>query len=179
MKKILIIFMAIIMVLNIIGCRTANTIPEQKTFNITLNELVERLNSESMIDLTNFSVIDDKDGSKIATYTFSTENDYADTLVHYQIDYDDTTKKIYHINFFFSKNFMGDITNARTRYFYHIAAIAETLNPNVNIDDLYDKISTVNGINESSSETYENDVFNLLAYCHDEYFSASFEPVEK
>ena len=179
MKKLLITFMAMVMMISVAGCSTQTPTQEQKAFDITINELVDRLDAECMIDLTPVTVIEDKDGSKIATYTFSTENDSIDTSMHYQIDYDDTTKKVSYINFFFSKNFMGDVTNAHTRYLYHISAIAEILSPDINIDALYDEINTVNGTNENSSEISENDTFTLFAYCSEEYFNASFRPIEK
>lgn len=174
----------LISVVSFSGCSSdvsTNNAKEETTieyFDFTNKELVNELETSWLIDLDLFSVVDDEDGkSKIASYTFATENDI-DTMMHYQVSYDDITEKVSHIYFFFDKDFMGDITSAYTYFFYHIGAISEIIDPDIDIDEVYNEISNVNGNEANSVELYKNEEFCLIASCDNTRFSASFLPIE-
>lgn len=162
------------------GCGGAKEAPAA-CFDFTYTELVDALSENWMIDLELVKTIDDEENKqKIARYTFSTYNDTAETMMHYSVIYDDATNKVSRISFTVDKDFMGDVTNARTRFYYHIDAIAETINPTINKDEIYDKIKESKiEAEESNAAYYTNDDFVLLASANDTYFDAYFAPNEK
>jgi hypothetical protein len=158
---------------------SGRTIKEEKTieyFDFTVNEFVNELSSSYLIDLDLFKTIDDET-EKISSYTYMVDNDI-DNMMHYQVSYDDTTEKVSHIIFSFNKDFMGDITSAYTYFFYHIGAISEIIDPDIDIDEVYNEISNVNGNEANSVELYENEEMCLIASCNDTQFTASFLPIE-
>ena len=177
-------FIATILIaaVSLTGCATKKE--EEKVteyFDFTATEFVDYLAEEWLIDLVPITTIDDAEGQgKISTFTFSTENDSIDTMMHYMISYDDITKKISYISFNFDKSFMDDLSNARTRFRYHIGCIAEFIEPGIDAETVFDAISNVNGINEDADgmATYKGKDFSLLAYCLDTSFNASFRPAE-
>lgn len=149
-----------------------------ETFDFTHTELVNLLSENSGIDLElSFLNADEEQGKKTAFYTFETYNDTAETKTHYTITYDAATNKVTCINFNVAKSFMGDLTSARTRYYYHIMAVVDILYPNMNTDEIFDTIKEAN-IEDDAVNTvcYKNDKFTMLAYALDTYFYASFEP---
>ena len=184
MKKLLALIMIFVL---FFGCGTQEAKQEKETaetvqyFDFTVSEFEEGM-LELGVDLLSVTTIDaEESGEKISTYIFSTENDDSETGLHYQVNYNDATKKVSYISFFFGKGFMGDITKALTRYYYHINAIAGIINPNVDEDKLFESISNIDGLNEGidGSTVYETENFKLFASCDDKYFNASFWGVEK
>ena len=145
-------------------------------FDFTKTEFVSGL-SDWGITLTPFADLNDEENNgKIATYTFSTENDTLDTMMHYQVHYNEDTERVSYISFSFDKNFMGELSSARTRFRYHISTIAQIITPSADIDEIYEKISTVTGDGAGMS-VYQTEEFSLFASCTDTYFSASFRPL--
>jgi hypothetical protein len=175
MKKRFIITMLLV-ALVLTGCSSKGE-DKKERFDATVTELVETLNSKYVIGLTPVMVIDaEEKGTKIASYTCPIGNS---KNIHYMVHYDETTDNVSYISFFFDKN-IGDIKKALTYYYIHIGAIAEIIEPTVDIGAIYDEISNVNGVNEGfdGSATYKTEEFYMSASCDDTYFHANFTPIE-
>lgn len=181
MKRLFFIFVIAAIVLT--GCSknggmtTEENTPkevETKYFDFTVTEFVNKLYDEHGIDLTSIATVDNAEkGEKINSYTFKTENDTTETMVHYMVVCDITTNKVNHISFRFSKDFMGDIKSARTRFNYHVYAIAKIIQPNINTDEIHNSLSDVIKVGESETAIYIGDEFYLNANYGD-YFNAVF-----
>lgn len=144
-------------------------------FDFTNTEFITLLNEKYDIGLNSVTVIDSKEkGSKIATYTCDAGNDI-DEMVHYSVQYDEITDNVSYISFFFDKN-IDDVEEALTLYYTHIGAIAKTIEPTVDIGAIYDEI--INGFKGDNFAIYEGVNFGLNAMCDDEYYHASFAPLE-
>lgn len=141
-------------------------------FNITHMEFTEALADKYLIDLDFFKTVDGDTGEKITSYTFMTENDTAETMMHYQVTYDETTDNIYTILFMVDKDFMGNLENAYTRFFYHVAAVSSVIAPTVDTDKVYDSLKGIGAADEV--KVYTDDVMSLVASNHDDYITAVF-----
>lgn len=174
MKKLLCV-MSLAVVVLFAACGTSEKDPVL-FFDFTKTELVSGLSDWGIALTPLFTLDDEESGGKIATYTFSTENDTTDTAMQYQVHYDETTEKVSYIYFSFDKSFMGEISSARTRFKYHISAISQIINPSADIDEIYAKISNANG-DSGGLSVYQSEEFSLFASCTDTYFTASFRPL--
>lgn len=180
MKKGLIITMLLISVL-LMGCNTKGEIAKKEEeklyFNFSHTEIVSNL-EEYLIDFSNLGVADGEvKAEKIATYTsitdvFNTDKNNIDAMIHYIFAYDDATNKVSYISFFMDRNEI----KAAERYLYHIAALAEYIEPNINTDDIFTAIEK--GFNKYDSAIYESKGFALNVSRSEEYFNASFTPIK-
>lgn len=179
MKKGLIISMLIATVV-FTGCSSKGKVKADKTehFDFTAKEIVSNL-EEYLIEFTAFGVVDNEEKTeKIATYSsitdiFNTDKNNLDAMIHYQFVYDYTTDKVSYISFFLDRN----STKATERYLYHIDAIAEVIDPNVDTDDI--STTMEKGFNEYDFAIYKGKNFELNVSRSEEYFSASFTPIKK
>lgn len=177
-KKIIVTLLASAVILA--GCSSTKEVATSKeTFDFKVTEFADTFDNVYGIDLNSMSVIDaEEKGTKIASYTCDTGTDSA-KLVHYMVHYDEATDDVSYISFFFDKN-IGDAETVLTLYYTHIGAIAEIIEPSVNIGEIYSEIGALLGNDEESSdwETYETDEFFMSASCDDTYYSAYFIPIE-
>lgn len=181
MKKGFIITMLLV-ALVLTGCNTnegAKTEKaETKYFDFSPADITDELKTNSLIDFTPMSVVDNEEkAEKIATFSsitdvFNTNKDDIDAMIHYQFNYDDTTYKVSRISFFMDRN----STKAATRYLYHIDAIVLSIDPNANTDDIFEEIEK--GFNDYGFAIYEGENFELNASRSDKYFNVSFTPIE-
>lgn len=163
------------------GCSSETEAKPAAVFDITREEFVNLLSENSGIDLElSFLNADEEKGQKTAFYTFETDNDTAETKTHYTITYDAATNKVSCVDFDVAKSFMGDLTSARTRYYYHIMAVAGIIYPNMNTDEIFDTIKEANIEDDAANVvTYKNDKFTLVAYAFGTEFNAGFMPNEQ
>lgn len=176
MKKIFALVLACLFVL-VSGCAEGEDLPVVY-FDCTEQEIVDALSEDHFITLEQISNIDNtKTGDKIAAFSFYSEPGNYDTYMHYQIGYSAETGNASTINFFFDKNFMGNIDHAWTRFNYHIGAISTILDPTINTVELYEIIDS--GIDENGHSMYIGDTFALFATLNDKYFDAAFYPAER
>lgn len=180
MKKGLIITLLLSVIL--MGCSTKGDIKtkeeEKQYFDFSHTEIVSKL-EEYLIDFTDSGIVDGKEETeKIATYTsitdvFNADKNNIDAMMHYLFTYDDLTENVTRIHFFIDRN----STKSAERYLYHLDAMAESIEPNVNTDDIFTAIEK--GFNNYDSAIYEGENFELYASRNEEYFSASFTPIKK
>jgi hypothetical protein len=177
-------FIATILIaaVSLTGCATKgeDKTEEVKTecFNFTSTEIVSNL-EELLIEFTPITVVDNEEKrEKIATYAsqddvFTTDNETEYGMIHYQFTYDDLTDKVSTISFHIDRNSPA----AARRYLYHIYSIASCIDPNANDDDISNAIES--GFKEYDFAIYEGENFKLNAFRSDNYFDASFRPIEK
>lgn len=172
MKKV--IFIALILsVVFCFGCGTKEEAPPTY-FEFTADEFVSKLEEDWSIDLVqDFVSYDEESGEKIASYKFSTTNDTKMTAMSYSIFYDSITNKVSYISFDVNKDFMGNVKNALTRFYFHIGAVAEIIDPGVNVDGICDNIKAAFDDGEDIF-FYESDKYNILVNSSEYSFSASF-----
>lgn len=156
------------------GCGTKNEEEKTQYFDFTKNEIVNEL-EEWLIDYTLITIIDYEETEKIATYTCGSDvititNGVDDGLLHYKFVYNDETNKVSSISFFLEE----DIEQSRARYLYHISSISQSIDPNVNIDEIYDTVK--DGLNGEGFAIYNSENFILHASKSDDYFNAHFKP---
>lgn len=178
-KRVIISLLAAVLLLT--GCNTKGEIvkkeEEKLYFDFSHTEIVSNL-EEYLIDFTARGIVDGEvKAEKIATYTsitdvFNADKNDVDAMIHYLFTYDDTTKKVSYISFFMDRN----ATKAAERYLYHITAIAECIEPNINSDDIFKVIE--NGFNEYDFAIYEGKTFELNVSRSEEFFNASFTPIK-
>lgn len=174
--------MLLVSAIIITGCGTKNegVKAETKTeyFDFTESEMVDKLSTDWLIDFTPIAVVDNKEKTgKIASYTAEVpvlnmggEGDA--NMMHYLFAYDDTTNEVSHISFFTNR----DEQKAAEYFLYHIYAISQSIDQNANTDDITTAIK--NGFNECDFATYNGVNFELNAFRNDEYFDASFTPIQ-
>lgn len=180
MKKIF-VCMFLFALIMVSGCSSDAEVKPAAVLDITREEFVNLLSENSGIDLDlSFISADEEKGQKTAFYTFETDNDTAETKTHYTITYDAATNKISCVDFDVAKSFMGDLTSARTRYYYHIMAVAGIIYPNMNTDEIFDTIKKADIENgEFNTAIYNNDKFTMVAYAFGTEFNAGFMPNEQ
>lgn len=178
MKRIVLLVMVILTV-SLTGCGTKAEGAKSACFDFTVTELFDYLEGCG-INADNPMVIDMEDGSKLASFYYMTDNDTTESQMHYSIVYDSETDCVYSISFFFGKDFMGDLTSAITRYYYHIYAIAEQIEPAIDVETISDTIQETMRLTDwqDGSVIYESDTFCLFASCSEDYFDAYFTPIE-
>ncbi len=165
-RKLLVLLLAGV-ILVVCGCDSGKD-ATKKVFDFTKTELLAYFNEEFGIVLQPIDVVTDSDGwENFASYIFQTQNDTLETMMHYHISYDKDTEKVSVVSFFFSQNFMGDITSARTRLYYHLDAIARLINPNANMEELYGAI-------EKGNPVYTTDDFTVIYSDSSEKFTVTF-----
>lgn len=179
MKKNLIITLLVSAII-ITGCSTNNEGVKEETkteyFDFTATEIVNKVSTDWLIDFTPVMVVDNEEETeKIFTYSstndvFYTSDDIIGESASYSIVCDDKASKASSISFFFDK----DSTEVTERFLYHISSIAQSIDPNVNTDDVLETIN--NGFNDNDFAIYNGDKFNLFVSCSDEYFNALFTP---
>lgn len=180
MKKSFII-MLLVSAIVFTGCGAKNEEAKEETkteyFDFTATEIVNKVSTDWLIDFTPITVVDNEEKiEKIATFNsitdvFNTDKDDIDAMIHYQFHYDDTTHKVSYISFFMDRN----STKAAERYLYHIDAIALSIDPNANTDNIFDAIEK--GFNDYDFAIYKGENFELYASRSDEYFNVSFTPI--
>jgi hypothetical protein len=178
-KKLVFTLLATAIILTGCSSKEATTPTEKETFDFTVTEFVDTFDDVYNIDLTSMTTIDaEEKGTKIASYTCDVASE-SGKLLHYMVHYNEATKNVSYISFFFDKT-IGDMEEALTLYYTHIGAIAEIIEPTINVGEIFSEISNVNGINEGTDgwATYEAEEFYMSAHCDDTYFDAYFIPIE-
>lgn len=187
MKKILILTLAALFVFT--GCSSKGE--EKEYFDFTVTELVDELEYDNLIDLTQIAVVDGEEkNEKIATYTATTEildilnevyNDDVDSketipVIHLLITYDNETNKVSYISFFNdSQQF-----RAKEHFNYHILCLASCIDPDIDTDVVLDEIENNKMIiGESEASSYYTEKFTLNTHYNDSYYDANFTPPEK
>lgn len=177
-------FIITTLLLSVVFCAGCSTKEEALPtyFEFTADEFVSKLKEDWMIDMNFLQIVDDEENSKkIFVYTSQSDvynfDGYSiDAMMHYHIYCDDITNKVSGISFSFDKNSMGDISEARARFYYHIYSIAQTIDINVNLDEIDIALKNVDGIKDGAEGIghYEHEKFVLNAFSTVTYFDAIF-----
>lgn len=157
-----------------------NKAEEKQTecFAFTVTEIVDKLNADCLIDFTPIAVVDNKEKTaKIATYTssataFNIDSAENTPMMHFSFNYDNKTDKVSRISFFTDR----DEAKAFEHYLYHVLSIAQSIDPNVNTNDISNTIRT--GLNNNEFATYTGKNFDMFASCSGDFLNASFTAIE-
>lgn len=181
MKKSFIVIFLILTVL-FTGCRTkqidsaTSEGKEKECFDITKAEFVNALDDYG-INLKLSTDFDNENGTKSSAYT---TNDSLENMKNYSITYDAITNKVSYVSFFFDKGSEENTENALVDFYYHIAAISEVIEPNIDINKVFESIKNIYNFTEETEEfaIYNGKNFSLSAGYNEPYLNALFLPVE-
>jgi hypothetical protein len=172
MKKIFILLFAVMLVFN--GCssegetKTTETIKPIETptnySGITVTDFATKLNDEYGIKLDLVFSTDNEDGTKTTSYSASDNSIY--------VDYDNITGNVLSVSFLGSNIDNDDMLSVLTEYLVYTGAIAETIDPNIDIDALYDLIS--NGFSDSEFVNFEGEQFKITIHYSEMLYTATF-----
>lgn len=180
-KKMIAAVLATSFVVLVAGCGAKKEAPLEY-FDFTVSEITKELTESSLIGLTPIAVVDDEDkNTKIATYTsqsdvFNFTGYDSEAMIHYRFTYDAITNKVASVSFFFDTAYSKDLESVRSRFLYHIGAIANIIDPAIDVTDVYNTVKVVNNNNERTDDIghYEAENFILNAFYTGTTFNAFF-----